>query len=83
MWYHWILALAGAYLVATGIWSIISNRSMTNLITSGIQVAIGAGITWYGVSGIMAPAPQGMFPAVAPTMNAITGGMRRMMGGRR
>jgi hypothetical protein len=82
MWYHYLLILAGLYLVGSAIFSIISNRSMTNLIMSGVQGVIGAAIAYYGYSSAMAP-PPGMFQSVAPTMNAMMGGMRKMMGGRR
>lgn len=79
MWYHYLLALAGLYLVGSAIYSIISNRSMTNVIMSGVQLAIGAAVAYYGYTGIMAPAPGIMGTVVNPTVNTMMGGLRKMM----
>ncbi len=77
MWYHWLLVVAGLYLVGSAIYSIIANRSMTNVIMSGIQIAVGAGIGWYGYTNAMTPTVPTLLPGV-PTPGAMMGGLRRM-----
>lgn len=79
MWYHWLLVLAGLYLVGSAIFSIISNRSMQNIIMSTVQIVIGGAIGYYGYSNAMAPVtPSIVPPAVTSTVNTMMGGMRRM-----
>jgi len=76
MWYHYLFILAGLYLVGSAVYSIISNRSMTNLILSGIQIVVGGGIAYYGYSGVTAPEPT-LLSAV-PGMAAMTGGFKKL-----
>lgn len=83
MWYHYLLLLAGAYLLATAIYTIVTGpKSVISLSMNGVQAAIGAGITYYGWSGIWTPPATSILPGV-PTPTAMMGGLRRMMGGRR
>ena len=82
MWYHWLLVVAGVYMVGSAIYSIISNRSMTNVIMSGVQIAIGAGVGYYGYSSAMAPAVSSFVPtAMAPAVNTMMGGFRKLLRG--
>ena len=78
MWYHWLLVVAGLYLVGSGVYSIISNRSMTNVIMSGVQIALGAAIGWYGYSSAMTPVAPPLLPGV-PTPGAMYGGLRKLL----
>jgi len=79
MWYHWLLVVAGLYLVGSAIYSIIANRSMTNVIMSGVQIAVGAAIGWYGYTSAMTPTVPSFIPApVASAASTMMGGMRRM-----
>jgi multisubunit Na+/H+ antiporter MnhC subunit len=79
MWYHWILVVAGVYLVGSAVYSIILNRSMTNVIMSGIQIAVGAGIGYYGYTSAMTPVVPSFVPApVASAASTMMGGMRKM-----
>lgn len=78
MWYHWLLVIAGLYLVASGIYSIVTNRSMQNIIMSGVQVAIGAAVGWYGYSSATAT-PSIVPPPVANVASTMMGGLRRAL----
>ena len=78
MWYHYLLGLAGLYLVGAGIYSIVTNRSMQNIIMNSVQIAIGAAVGYYGYSGITAtPTPTFVPPPVANAASTFVGGLRR------
>lgn len=80
MWYHWLLVIAGLYLVGSGIYSIVTNRSMSNIIMSGVEVAIGAAVGYYGYSSAMTPAvPSFIPPPVANAASTMMGGLRRAL----
>jgi len=79
MWYHWLLVVAGLYLVGSAVYSIITNRSMTNIIMSGVQLVIGGAIGYYGYTNAMAPTTPPILPGV-PTPQAMMGGLRKMFG---
>ena len=78
MWYHYLLLLAGLYLVGSAIYSIVTGpRSVTGMAMSAVQIAIGGGIAYYGYSGIMTPAVPTLLPGV-PTPGAMMGGVRKL-----
>lgn len=78
MWYHYLLLLAGVYLVGSAVYSLVTgSRTLTSLIMDGVQIAIGAGIAYYGYSGAMAPAAPSILPGV-PTPTAMMGGIRKL-----
>jgi hypothetical protein len=80
MWYHYLLVLAGLYLVGSAIYNVVTgSRTMTSLIMDAVQIAIGGGIGYYGYTGIMTPAYTTMLPAaIAPAMNTMVGGIRKL-----
>lgn len=78
MWYHYLLLLAGLYLVGSAIYSIVTGpRSVTGMAMSAVQIAIGGGIAYYGYSGIMTPVTPTFLPGV-PTPGAMMGGVRKL-----
>lgn len=78
MWYHWLLLLAGLYLVGSAIYSIVTGpRSVTAIAMNAAQIAIGGGIAYYGYSGAMTPVTPPLLPGV-PTPTAMMGGLRKM-----
>lgn len=79
MWYHYLLLVAGLYLVGSAIYSIVTGaRSVTSLAMNGVQIAIGGGIAYYGYSGIMTPVVPSILPGV-PTPTAMMGGLRKLL----
>lgn len=79
MWYHYILILAGLYFVGSAIYSLISNRSMTNLILSGVQILLGAGVAYYGYTGVTAPEPVPFLSAPAAAVSGMVGGFKKLL----
>lgn len=77
MWYHYLFILVGLYLVGSAVYSMVTNRATTNLIMSGVQIAIGGGIAYYGYSGVTAPEPAPILSAV-PGVSGMVGGLRKM-----
>lgn len=83
MWYHWILLLAGLYLVGSAIYSLVTGpRTVTGMAMSAVQLAIGGGIAYYGYTNAMTPTVPSILPGV-PTPTAMMGGLRKMLGGRK
>jgi len=75
MWYHWLLLLAGFYIVGIAIYSIVKgSRSVTDIVMSAVQIAIGGGVAYYGYTGITA-APPTVTSAIPPVM---MGGLRKL-----
>lgn len=80
MWYHWLLVVAGLYLVGSAIYSVVTgSRTVTNLIMDAVQIAIGGGIAYYGYTNAMTPAAPSLLPGV-PTPTAMMGGLRKIFG---
>ena len=79
MWYHYILILVGLYFVGSAIYSIISNRSLTNIILSGVQIVLGGGVAYYGYSAATAPEPVPLLSAPAAAVSGMVGGLRKML----
>lgn len=83
MWYHYILIVAGLYLVGSAIYTLVTGaRGTVSYVLNGLQIAIGLGVGYYGYSGVTAPAPTMLPAAVAPAVNTMMGGMRRVMKGK-
>jgi hypothetical protein len=80
MWYHWILVVVGVYLVGSAIYSVVTGtRTVTSLAMNGVQMAIGAGLGYYGYSSAMTPAVPSFVPqAMAPAVSTMMGGMRKL-----
>ena len=80
MWYHYLLVLAGRYLVGSAIYNIVTgSRSKSSLIMDAVQIDIGGGIGYNGYTGIMTPADPTMLPAaIAQAMNTMVGGIRKL-----
>lgn len=79
MWYHYLLLVAGLYLVGSAIYSVVVGpRGLTNLIMDAVQIAIGLGVAYYGYTGIMTPVTPSLLPGV-PTPTAMMGGLRKLL----
>lgn len=78
MWYHYLLLVAGVYLVGSAVYSLVTGtRTITSMAMSAVQIAIGGGIAYYGYTGIMTPATPTLLPQV-PTPGAMLGGVRKL-----
>ena len=76
MWYHYLLLVAGLYLVGSAIYSLVmGTKSMASIAMNAVQIAIGGGIGYFGYSGIVAPT----FLPVVATPGAMMGGVRKLL----
>ena len=55
MWYHWVATIIGIYAVGSAIYNMVYSKDQAGLIINGVWILIGAGMLYFGITGIRTP----------------------------
>ena len=55
MWYHWVATIIGVYAVGSAIYNMVYARDQAGMIINGVWILIGAGMLYFGITGIRTP----------------------------